>query len=105
MSMFMFICYDMLCLCLCIYVLYISCFESDTWKELFHNGRNVVVLDKVFRQKEPLFTNILNELRRGYVSATTKTILMRKVEEAKTRINSNSSSSSKGGGGGGGGGI
>ena len=50
-------------------------------------GRNgMIVLDKVFRQKDSSFLRLLNELRRGIVSPTTLQILNQKVQENKQKV-------------------
>ena len=45
----------------------------------------MIVLDKVFRQKDSGFLRLLNELRRGIVSQDTITTLKRKVEDNKVK--------------------
>jgi hypothetical protein len=45
----------------------------------------MIVLDKVFRQKDSGFLRLLNELRRGIVSPETNITLQRKVQENKNR--------------------
>ena len=45
----------------------------------------MIVLDKVFRQKDSGFLRLLNELRRGIVSQETITTLKRKVEDNKEK--------------------
>lgn len=55
------------------------CFESEDWKELFSGKDGVVVLDKVFRQKDSTFLTMLNEIRRGYISSSTDKILIQKA--------------------------
>lgn len=57
------------------------CFESLIWKQLFTN--NMVVLDKVFRQKDSYFLNILNDLRIGIVTDNVAEFLLQKVLESK----------------------
>jgi len=66
------------------------CFHSDVWDELFGHDDGMIVLDKVFRQKEQMFLDMLNELRRGIVSDRNHNILMNKCtqttnEEARNR--------------------
>ena len=64
-------------------------FESSTWHELFAGGQALgrqVVLDKVFRQKDPLFVRMLNELRRGEVSAVTARVLQAKVQQHQNSL-------------------
>ena len=46
----------------------------------------MIVLDKVFRQKDSDFLRLLNELRRGIVSKSTNEILMRKVDENNRKL-------------------
>jgi hypothetical protein len=46
----------------------------------------MMVLDKVFRQRDPTFLRVLNELRRGVVSQTTETLLQSKVSQAPSEI-------------------
>ena len=46
----------------------------------------MIVLDKVFRQKDSDFLRLLNELRRGIVSKSTNEILMRKVDENNKKL-------------------
>ena len=56
------------------------CFEAKFWKELLANRDDgMIVLDKVFRQKDSNFLRILNELRRGVVSRETDAVLQAKV--------------------------
>ena len=45
----------------------------------------MIVLDKVFRQKDSGFLRLLNELRRGIVSPETNITLQRKVQENKNK--------------------
>uniref|UniRef100_A0A6C0D5I4 AAA+ ATPase domain-containing protein n=1 Tax=viral metagenome TaxID=1070528 RepID=A0A6C0D5I4_9ZZZZ len=52
-------------------------FESVLWEESIHS---IVFLDTIYRQKDPVFQKILNEIRIGEVSDETDTIL-------KTRLN------------------
>jgi ATP-dependent DNA helicase PIF1 len=52
-------------------------FESKTWEESIHT---IVFLDTIYRQKDPVFQKILNEIRIGEVSDETDAIL-------KTRLN------------------
>jgi ATP-dependent DNA helicase PIF1 len=40
-------------------------FDSDAWKELLENDMDTVRLSNVFRQKDPAFLEILDELRTG----------------------------------------
>ena len=60
------------------------CFHSPVWTELLGppTAGGMMVLDKVFRQKDPRFLRVLNELRRGVCSAATDALLQSKVREA-----------------------
>ena len=52
------------------------------WQELLGgDSGGMIVLDKVFRQKDSTFLNMLNELRRGFVSPQTIKVLSGKVRE------------------------
>lgn len=56
------------------------CFKSETWEKLFNsNIGQVIVLDKVFRQKDPQFLNLLNQIRVGTASTATSQLLSRRV--------------------------
>ena len=57
------------------------CFTSPVWHELLGSG-GMMVLDKVFRQRDPRFLRVLNELRRGVVSPATEELLQSKVRDA-----------------------
>lgn len=66
------------------------CFEAQAWKEIFlgenraSNSNGMIILDKVFRQKDDTtFLNLLNELREGVISQQSQEILLRKVREAQ----------------------
>ena len=51
----------------------------------------MIVLDKVFRQKDSVFLRMLNEMRRGHVSQTTLMALGEKVRNSKREPNINTS--------------
>ena len=74
------------------------CFESETWKALFPTNENTVFLKKGFRQNDTKFLTILNELRQGHVSETTKSLLYEKVKQyhqSKSQNNMNSDNDNK----------
>ena len=52
------------------------CFESDLWHQTFNH---VVVLTKIFRQKDKLFTKILQQVRNGGISKNSYEILKSRV--------------------------
>lgn len=49
----------------------------------------MIVLDKVFRQRDSKFRDVLNELRRGVVSEQSKELLARKVQEFQFKTSNN----------------
>ena len=56
------------------------CFESTVWQSIFNRiDGDLVVLDKVFRQKDSAFVNLLNDMRRGVVSHSSAKLLEAKV--------------------------
>jgi ATP-dependent DNA helicase PIF1 len=69
------------------------CFMAKSWQELFHpaaagdkstcggDQSGLYVLDKVFRQRDSDFLNMLHEVRRGEVSEETRKRLTKKVAE------------------------
>ena len=60
------------------------CFLANQWSKVFSAEKdNMIVLDKVFRQKDPTFLNLLHELRRGMVSSQSERFLLNKVRESK----------------------
>ena len=50
------------------------CFEHQLWFELFPKENNIV-LDTIFRQKDEKFLKVLNYVREGRISVSTKKIL------------------------------
>jgi ATP-dependent DNA helicase PIF1 len=42
------------------------CFESELWNQTFHKD-NHIILTEIFRQKDKIYCNILNELREGII--------------------------------------
>ena len=59
------------------------CFESPVWDELLGGKDGMIVLDKVFRQKDGPFVRILNDMRRGIVGAEARQILTEKVRHTE----------------------
>lgn len=60
------------------------CFESVHWSQLLGED-GVVVLDKVFRQKDSLFQRILNDMRRGVLTDASKSVLSSRMQPFSTR--------------------
>jgi len=54
------------------------CFESPIWNETFPNH---IQLTKIFRQRDPIFTSILNEIREGKLSKDNRNILKEQVNK------------------------
>lgn len=58
-------------------------FKATAWQRLFQQGPKasniLIVLDQVFRQKNPMFLQMLHEIRRGVVSTNTRNVLSKKV--------------------------
>jgi len=55
------------------------CFESNKWKQLFPLPRNSVVLVSIFRQKDPKYCEILNQIRVGELTEENALILQGRV--------------------------
>lgn len=56
------------------------CFESNEWFQVFNLDRGCnVLLTKIFRQKDPEFTKILNEIRKGDISEESHLILSKRL--------------------------
>jgi len=56
------------------------CFESDLWSSTFHK-ENIVQLKKIFRQKDPVYTTILNQIREGRITKKSYQILSELVDK------------------------
>jgi len=54
------------------------CFESIRWEETF--GDNQIQLKQIFRQKDPIFATILNEIRVGKLKKSSNDLLMQYVQ-------------------------
>jgi len=51
------------------------CFESIDWNTTFHN-ENQIQLIKIFRQKDEMYCNILNQIRQGKIKRKTNNLLL-----------------------------
>ena len=63
------------------------CFEAQVWKQLFPphlRHQNTIILEKIQRQKEPVFQRILNSLRFGIVTPEVDWFLRRKAFNSST---------------------
>ena len=61
------------------------CFESDDWYSVF-NIENQIHLKKIFRQEDPIYANILNQVREGKLKRKSYEKLMEQVDK-KIQIN------------------
>ena len=57
---------------------YKFCFESDLWKKTFHK---TIVLTKIYRQKDKIFSKILNSVRKGVISHEDFDILSKRINK------------------------
>jgi ATP-dependent DNA helicase PIF1 len=55
------------------------CFESTEWFNVFLL-ENHIQLTRIFRQSDPVYTNILNQIREGRIKKSTCTILQQRVK-------------------------
>lgn len=60
------------------------CFESPDWAECIQQS---ILLKTIYRQNDPVFTKILNQIRKGRISKRTYNILNECVEKDKTDLN------------------
>jgi ATP-dependent DNA helicase PIF1 len=54
------------------------CFQSPMWNTVFPLS-NCIELKTIFRQNDPLYTNILNHIRKGVITHTDKDVLEKRV--------------------------
>jgi ATP-dependent DNA helicase PIF1 len=57
---------------------YKFCFESVLWKKTFHKK---IVLTKIYRQKDKIFSKILNSVRKGVISHEDFDILSKRINK------------------------
>jgi ATP-dependent DNA helicase PIF1 len=55
------------------------CFQSKKWREIFPNPFNSILLQTIFRQTDPLYKTILNQIRVGELSDDNAAILNARV--------------------------
>jgi ATP-dependent DNA helicase PIF1 len=55
------------------------CFESPLWNQIF-KPENHILLTTIFRQKDPVFVNILSQIRRGQLDSENIEILKKHVK-------------------------
>ena len=60
------------------------CFESPLWSETF-SLENHIPLKKIFRQKDPVYAKILNEIREGKLHKSSCIILEKYVQRPKSQ--------------------
>jgi len=56
------------------------CFESEFWFTTF-SRQNHIQLQKIFRQNDPIYQNILNQVREGRLKRSTNDILLSQVDK------------------------
>ena len=54
------------------------CFESDEWNSMFHKD-DQIQLQKIFRQKDEIYSSILNQIREGVIKRKTNDLLLQYV--------------------------
>ena len=54
------------------------CFESDEWNSVFHKD-DQIQLQKIFRQKDDIYSSILNQIRVGVIKRKTNDLLSQYV--------------------------
>ena len=54
------------------------CFESDEWNSVFHKD-DQIQLQKIFRQKDEIYSTILNQIREGVIKRRTNDMLLQYV--------------------------
>ena len=59
------------------------CFESELWKSTFDNE---IELKTIFRQKDPLYSKILNQIRVGNISKNSFSVLQKYVTRSKENL-------------------
>jgi ATP-dependent DNA helicase PIF1 len=55
------------------------CFESDDWNSVFHRSCQIQLV-KIFRQKDEIYSNILNQIREGKIKRKSIELLLQYVE-------------------------
>ena len=58
------------------------CFESPLWLDTFH-WKDHICLCKIFRQTDPIYQRILNQIREGRLKRSSHDILLQQVEKPK----------------------
>jgi len=59
------------------------CFESEQWETVFNNDNHVQLI-KIFRQTDDIYSNILNQIRKGVIKRSTKELLISYVGRTRT---------------------
>ncbi len=54
------------------------CFESDEWNSVFHRD-NQIELKKIFRQRDEIYSSILNQIREGRIKKRSNELLLEYV--------------------------
>ena len=59
------------------------CFESPSWNSTFEN---VIILEQIFRQTDPVFTKILKQVRKGGITKKTYDILNGRIMNKQNKL-------------------
>ena len=59
------------------------CFESDQWNSIFHKDDQIQLV-KIFRQKDEIYSTILNQIREGVIKRKTNDLLLQYVGRPKS---------------------
>jgi ATP-dependent DNA helicase PIF1 len=62
----------------------ILCFETAIWKTYIED--NVIYMDKIIRQADPVFQKMLSEIRVGKITQTTKKLLENRIISDKNEV-------------------
>jgi ATP-dependent DNA helicase PIF1 len=60
------------------------CFESPLWNELF--GDHQIVLNHVFRQSDPIYAGILNQIRKGTIDPNAEIIIRQQIDKPRPQF-------------------
>ena len=59
------------------------CFESEEWNDTFTFPYNQIQLVKIFRQKDDIYANILNQIREGKLKKSSNELLINHMNKSK----------------------
>ena len=61
------------------------CFESDDWNSVFHRDCQIQLV-KIFRQTDEIYSNILNQIRKGQIKRKTNDLLLQYIKREKPEL-------------------